>query len=62
MILGRNTIIIDVEDAKKLLNAIRLHWDKKRITELIERDYLGIIEELDFAIRDVERQYERNYA
>ena len=58
MILGKNAIILDVEEAKKLLAAIRLHWTKEQIEEFAKLKYLCVINDLSSNIKDIENDYD----
>ena len=62
MILGSRAIILDVEEAKKLLDAVRIAWDKERIELLIGRGLMDTVNSLDSAIREIESvENARNY-
>ena len=58
MMLGSRAIILDVEEAKKLLEAVRIAWDKERIELLIGRGLIKTINDLDTAIMAIE-EYDR---
>lgn len=51
MILGKDAIILDVEDARKLLKVVRYPaWDKEKIRFAIEIGCFHVIDSLDTAI------------
>ena len=54
MIHGSRAIILDVEEAKKLLDAVRIAWDKERIELLIGRGLMDAVNSLSFAITEIE--------
>ena len=59
MILGSRAIILDVDEAKKLLDAVRIAWDKERIELLIAKGLMDTVNSLDTAIRDIEEDDDR---
>jgi len=54
MLSGRDVIIISIDDAKRLVAAIRFAWDKDRIQLLAEHGYLSAMQRLEDAIKRYE--------
>lgn len=54
MIIGSKAIILDIEEAKQLLEAVRTRWDIKRIKLLEEKGLLQTVNEFSSVIKDVE--------
>jgi hypothetical protein len=54
MIIGSRAVIIDIDCAKKILEAVRTPWVLKRIKLLQERDLLDTVNELADAVKEIE--------
>jgi hypothetical protein len=51
MIDGREAIILDIYEANKLLEAIKVGWSKERIEELNKKNLLDIVNKFSLMVR-----------
>ena len=63
MLLGINTIVIDLEDAKKIVEGFRIRMRiSKKYTETLEReDLLGAFLKLEDKVKELEDIQEKMY-
>jgi len=54
MIYGLNAIILDIDEVRKIVEAIDMHWDKKYITKLSDNGLLDTVSKLRDFVRNVE--------
>jgi len=58
--LESNAIIISIDDAKKICEALKLSWSREKATKYIEMDYMDAITALVDDIREYELYYEED--
>ena len=55
MIIGSNAIVMSIDDARKLLDALRLEWNSKTIADLQRRGLFDVVDGLRGIVRAHDR-------